>query len=50
MRWRCAQPTVKRAEHRNLGVDSFLLGGYAALTGFNPWCIVAFCVGVSGRT
>ena len=24
------------------------LGGYAALAGFNPWCIVAFCVGVSG--
>jgi signal transduction histidine kinase len=39
---------VKRAEHRMLGVDSFLLGGYAALTGFNPWGVVAFCVGVTG--
>ena len=41
---------VKRTEYRNMAVDSFLLGGYAALTGFNPWCIVAFCVGVSGSS
>lgn len=39
---------VKRTEHRLLGVDSFLLGAYGALAGYNPWCLVAFCVSVMG--
>ncbi|MDM0044071.1 ATP-binding protein [Variovorax dokdonensis] len=45
-------PTVgiKRREYVALSVDSCLLGLYAALANFSPWCIVVFCFGVTGSS
>jgi len=47
---RATTEAIKRREYAVLTVDSFLLGVYAALANFNPWCIVVFCFGVTASS